>query len=181
MSSTRDDKRTRIFPGMMVTFTTKGYDARLFMLGLMVMSTVASCGVCKPKPVIEYRDSVRVEYRDRIVHDTATFEIPVIVEKNVTRDTSSHLENPYAKSDAVVSDGFLWHSLESIPQTIEVPVEVPVTDTLIIEKEAQVIEKEVETKLSWWQGFRIDAFWWLVLALVLTNIKSILKFLKVII
>lgn len=174
-----EKRSVKVTPGMV--FNVVGYDARLLLLALTLQATLASCGICKPKPVIEYRDSVRVEYRDRIVHDTATFEIPVIVEKNVTRDTSSHLENPYAKSDAVISDGFLWHSLESIPQTIEAPVEVHVTDTLIIEKEAQVIKKEVEMKLSWWQEFRIDAFWWLVLALILTNIKSILKFLKVII
>lgn len=141
---------------------------------------LTSCGVCKHEPKIEYRDSIRVEYRDRIIHDTATFEIPVIIEKNVTRDTSSHLENPYAKSDAVVSDGFLWHSLESIPQTIEVPVEVPVHDTTYIEKASETVyvTEYKEKELTWWQAFRIDAFWWLILALIVTNIKSILKLLK---
>ena len=136
---------------------------------------LASCGVCKPR--IEYRDSVRVEIRERIVHDTATFGIPVIVEKNVTRDTSSHLENPYAKSDAVVSEGFLWHSLESIPQTIKVPVEIPVHDTTYIEKaqETVYVTQYVEKELTWWQRFRLEAFWWLVLALVLTNLKTIIK------
>lgn len=142
---------------------------------------LASCGVCKHEPKIEYRDSIRVEYRDRIIHDTATFEIPVIIEKNVTRDTSSHLENPYAKSDAVVSEGFLWHSLESIPQTIEVPVEVEVHDTTYIEKASETIyvTEYIERKLTWWQGFRIDTFWWLVLALIVTNIKTILKWLSI--
>lgn len=145
---------------------------------VITIVVLASCGICKPR--IEYRDSIRVEYRDRIIHDTARFEIPVIVEKNVTRDTSSHLENPYAKSDAVISDGFLWHSLESIPQTIEVPVEVEVHDTTYIEKHAETIyvTKYKEKELTWWQGFRIDAFWWLILALIVTNIKSILKLLK---
>lgn len=141
---------------------------------------LASCGICKHQPKIEYRDSIRVEYRDRIIHDTATFEIPVIIEKNVTRDTSSHLENPYAKSDAVVSEGLLWHSLESIPQTIEIPVEVEVHDTTYIEKASETIyvTEYKEKELTWWQGFRIDAFWWLILALIVTNIKSILKLLK---
>lgn len=131
---------------------------------------LASCGVCKHEPKIEYRDSIRVEYRDRIIHDTARFEIPVIIEKNVTRDTSSHLENPYAKSDAVVSEGFLWHSLESIPQTIEVPVEVEVHDTTYIEKHAETVyvTEYKEKELTWWQTFRIDAFWWLALGLILS-------------
>ena len=174
------EKRVKLKPGPVV-FHVVGYDSRLLMLAMLLMPGIASCGICKPQPQIEYRDSIRVEYRDRIVHDTATFEIPVIIEKNVTRDTSSHLENPYAQSDAVVSDGFLWHSLESIPQTIEVPVEIEVHDTTYIEKHAETVyvEKPVEKPLTWWQGLRIDAFWWLVLALVLTNIKTILKWLRI--
>ena len=89
----------------------------------------------------------------------------------------SHLENSWAKSDALVSEGFLHHSLESIPQIIKVPYEVVVTDTLIIEKttEPQYIEKS----LTWWQRFRQGAFWWLVggiaLLLLWTFRKSIFK------
>ena len=152
----------------------------LILYIFIVINTIVSCGVCKPR--IEYRDSIRVEYRDRIIRDTATFEIPVIVEKNVTRDTASHLENPYAKSDAVVSEGFLWHSLESIPQTIEIPVEVEVHDTTYIEKSitSEVQIKEVTKPLSWWKQTKLDAFWWLILFLALTNIKSILKLVKLI-
>lgn len=162
-------------------FNVVGYDARLLLLAFQMMASLASCGVCRQQPVIEYRDSVRVEYRDRIVHDTATFAITKEVEKIVTRDTTSHLENTYAKSDAVVSGGFLWHSLESIPQTIEIPFEVEVHDTTYVEKSAETVyvTQYVEKELNWWQGLRIDAFWWLVLALVLTNIKTILKILKV--
>ncbi len=130
---------------------------------------------CSPKIIKE----IEVVYRDRVVVDTAVVEIPVEVEKVVTRDTVSHLENTYAKSDASVSGGFLSHSLESIPQYIKVPVEVHVTDTLY--KEAQIIEKEVkvEKPLSWWQKFRIGAFWWLlggvILLLLWTFRKSIFK------
>lgn len=152
---------------------------------ILLLCTLAlgSCGILrKPEPVIEYRDSVRVEYRDRIVHDTIPFNIPVIIERNVTRDTSSHLENAYARSDAAVYDGFLSHSLESIPQTIYVPVEVPVTDTLFVEKEAQIVEKTVEVpaELSWWQRFRIGAFWWLVALCLVGWRREILKLIKLI-
>ena len=89
------------------------------------------------------------------------------VEKIVTKDTASHLENTYAKSDAIVSGGFLSHSLESKPQIIIVPVEVHVTDTLYKEAEIRTETVEVEKPLSWWQKFRIDAFWWLIGAIVL--------------
>jgi hypothetical protein len=164
-----EKKRVKVQPGPLI-FNVIGYDSRLFMLTLLMMPGIASCGICKPaEPQIVYRDSVRVEYRDRIIHDTATFEIPVIVEKNVTRDTSSHLENPYAKSDAVVSEGFLWHSLESIPQTIEVPVEVEVHDTTYIEKaqETVYVTEYRDKPLTWWQEFRLKAFWVLVASLAI--------------
>ena len=140
------------------------------MVGLLIAA-------CSPK--IVYKTETVIEYRDREIHDTTTFEIPVEIEKIVTKDTISHLENQFAKSDARVSDGLLYHSLESIPQVIKVPYEVHVTDTLY--KESQVIEKEVEVEkpLSWLQKFRMDAFWWLLLGIVLlllwTFRKSILK------
>ena len=130
------------------------------LLGLMC----ALFSGCSPK-VIHEKETV-IEYRDRVIHDTATVEITKEVEKIVTRDTVSHLENRYAKSDALVSQGFLHHSLESIPQIIQVPVEVHVTDTIRIEKEAETIIKEVkvEKPLTWWQKVRLWAFLPLLLA-----------------
>ena len=117
---------------------------------------------CSPKVV--YKTETKIEYRDRVVHDTAVFNVPVEIEKVVTKDTVSVLENSFARSVAEVSEGFLSHSLESKPQVIKVPVEVHVTDTLY--KEASIIEKEVEKSLSKWQQFQINAFWWFVGALL---------------
>lgn len=130
------------------------------VVGLVVFLLITSCGV--QKPIIEYRDSI--VYRDRIVRDTAVFEVPVEVEKIVTRDTASHLVNSFGYSDAVVSGGFLSHSLVTRPQTIKIPVEVPVHDTITVHTEAQTVIKEVkvEKPLSWWQRLKIGAFWWLV-------------------
>ena len=130
----------------------------------------ASCAITKPPQVI-IRDSTVVEYRDRLIHDTVAFEVPIEVEKVVTRDTSSHLENTLASSDAVVSGGFLHHTLQTKPQSIPVPVTIAVRDTVYIEKQStdttQTETIEVERKLTWWQRFRIGAFWWiLALALV---------------
>ena len=131
---------------------------------------------CSPRIIKEVH--TEIEYRDREVHDTATVEIPVIIEKNITRDTVSHLENTYAKSDAMVSQGLLFHSLESKPQIIKVPVTVHVTDTLY--REAQIEEKivEVEKPLSWWQKFRMEAFWWLSGAVLLLLAWTFRKFLR---
>lgn len=168
-------KRIKVQPGM--TFKMVGYDARLLVLSLMMMPGVASCSVCKPR--IEYRDSVRVEYRDRIIHDTATFYVEKEVEKIATKDTASHLENRWAVSDASVSEGLLYHSLESIPQVVEVPYEVEVHDTIIVQKstQAEIKEVKVEKPLSWWQRLKIGAFPWLVglcLALLLWTFRKLI-------
>lgn len=119
---------------------------------------------CSPRII----ESVRTEtvYRDRIVHDTATVSVPVEVERVVTRDTVSRLENTYAKSDAVVSGGFLSHSLESKPQIIKVPVEVHVTDTLWKEAEIRTETEYVEKPLSKAKQAKLDLFPWLLAALI---------------
>lgn len=141
---------------------------------ILLSLALCSCGILKPR--IEYRDSIRVEIRERIVVDTARVEIVKEVEKIVTLDTASHLENTYAKSDAVVSGGTLSHSLESIPQVIKVPVAVPVHDTTYIEKEAQIVEKEVPMKASWWERVRMDS--WYILLGLLVALLLILKLKK---
>ena len=135
-------------------------------LPLVLVAGVATVHSCCPKhyPQIVYRDSVRVEVHERVVHDTVSFEVPVIIEKNVTRDTASHLENDWAKSDASLVDGFLEHTLETKGRTVYVPVTTIVRDTVTIEKEAveTVKEVEVEKPLSWWQRLKIGAFPWLL-------------------
>ena len=145
----------------------------IFVLGAAGFVCVLMSG-CSPK-IVE-KVVTQVEYRDRVVHDTATVEVPVEVEKIVTRDTTSHLENNWAKSDAMVSDGFLHHSLESKPRIIQVPVEVHVTDTVWKEQEIKEVEKLVEKELTWWQRFRMEAFPWLLLAVVLLLLFAFRKF-----
>lgn len=133
------------------------------VLVVVLFSLLPGCSLLRPKVITKIEKEV--EYRDREVHDTATVEIPIEVERIVTRDTSSHLENSFAKSDAVVSGGYLHHSLESIPQIIRVPVVVHVTDTIYREKEAveTIKEVKVEKPLSWSQKAKIGAFPWLVI------------------
>lgn len=130
------------------------------ILVLAVIIVACICGQlfvgCSPRitPPAEIRDSVRVEIRERVVHDTAYVDVPLIKEMNVTRDTSSHLENEYAMSDASISDGTLRHSLETRPHKIAAPVTITVHDTLTVEKKAETIIKEVNV-LTKWQGFQI--------------------------
>lgn len=117
--------------------------------------------------VHDTKDSLII--RDRVIHDTLKVPIPVYVEKNVTPDDSSHLENPYAVSDAWVKDGLLHHSLRTQGK-MEVPVDIPVSDTTAIHSEKESVthtEKVyVEKDLTRWQKAKIGAFWWLLAALV---------------
>ena len=154
--------------------TTEARDPRKpnpweYLLAIILL-TAAVFGIlllpsCSPK-VVTHTETI-IEYRDTTIRDTAYVEVPVEVEKIVTRDTLSHLENRWAKSDAMVTEGFLHHSLESIPQIIKVPVEVHVRDT--IKQEAQIVYQEVpvEQPLSWWESFKLGAFWYLCGAILL--------------
>lgn len=139
----------------------------------------SSCGLFRhgTQTIIEYRDSTII--RDHFVYDTVEVKVPEIIERNVTRDTASHLENAWGKSDALVTGGLLWHSLETIPRTIEVPVAVEVHDTLTVIKQAETHTQtiEVEKPLTWWQRLKIGAFWWLISAVAGLLIWTFRKFL----
>ena len=120
--------------------------------------------------VHDTKDSLII--RDRWVHDTVKVSIPVYVEKNVTKDDSSHLENPFAISDAWIRDGLLHHFLRTKGGEFDVPVDVHVTDTTSshasYEKKDSVYTKEVyiEKELTLAQKAKIKAFPWILLALV---------------
>ena len=85
-----------------------------FLLALLLLGASA-CSTVRQLPTVT--DSTKVEVRvvEKIVKDTAWFELPVIVEKVATLDTASVLENKYAKSEASVSRGVLTHSLALKP------------------------------------------------------------------
>lgn len=83
---------------------------------------------CKTKKVIdktESKDSVRIEYREKLVKVPVTVyvEIPAEEKEKFTNDTTSHLETSFAFSDAAIVwiDGvaFLNHKLANKPQKIE--------------------------------------------------------------
>ena len=140
----------------------------LFFLVIIIVGLCLLSSCAATKEVIkwrtEYKDSVCVEVHERLVHDTVSVEIPVIIEKNVTEADSSHLENKFAKSDAVIRNGKLYHSLETKPQTFEVPVEIPVADTTTTHVSSALEQKEetkieyVKKPLTWWQKTQIYGF-----------------------
>lgn len=115
------------------------------------------CGCAVTKPTIATSDSVRIEYRERIVRDTVEYELPVIIEKHITDDTLSVIENKYAKTTAVVRNGRLSHDLQTKPAKIQVPVAVEVHDTTYVEKSAETSTEivEVERELTAFQKYFI--------------------------
>lgn len=146
--------------------------AILFVIAVMVILSMLMLAGCSPRVVerIVTRDTTIIEIHERIVHDTATFHLPPIVETVTTPDTTSHLENDYAESDATWSNGMLTHSLRTKPQDIDVPVAIPVADTTTTHssynEHTEFAIEEIEKPISAWKQTKIRAFWPLVIALV---------------
>ncbi len=108
--------------------------------------------------------------------DTVFLEVPKIVEKIVTADTVSVLENEYAKSEASVSDGLLAHSLETKPiqQPVEVQTKIVYRDSVVF-KDVVVYETvEVEKELTGWQSFKMKMGGWFLGILSLLALAAII-------
>ena len=125
---------------------------------LLALLAASACGVVRPiSPSVT--DSTRVEVHTvtETVHDTAYVELPVYIERNVTRDTTSTLENDYARSEASVENGFLHHSLETKPVKHPVQIETKIVyrDSLIYRDRVETKTVEVERQLTKWQSFKM--------------------------
>ena len=112
--------------------------------------------------------------------DTVFLEVPRIVEKIVTKDTVSVLENEYAKSEACVSDGLLAHSLETKPvqQPVEVQTKIVYRDSVVF-KDVVVYETvEVEKELTGWQTFKMKMGGWMLGLIIIAIVCLILYIVK---
>ena len=119
----------------------------------------ALCVACATIRQAAPSEKIITETRIETVYETDTvyLEVPQIVEKVVTKDTVSVLENEFAKSAASVSDGLLSHSLETKPvqKPMEVQTKIVYRDSVIF-KDVVVYETvEVEKELSGWQTFKM--------------------------
>ena len=119
----------------------------------------ALCVACETTRQAAPSEKIITETRIETVYqtDTVYLEVPKIVEKVVTKDTVSVLENEFAKSAASVSDGLLAHSLETKPvqKPMEVQTKIVYRDSIIF-KDVVVYETvEVEKELSGWQTFKM--------------------------
>lgn len=154
----------------------------IFVFIAIVMLLFSSCRPGQQVVVVEARDSVRVEERVREIKvtDTLFVEVPVQKESTTVRDSSSHLENDYAVSNARINpDGSLYHSLETKARTdtITGEVSVQVRDTTIYREKVIPKVVTVEKKLNWFENMRL----WIgnvILALAgLSVLYVIMKFL----
>ena len=158
----------------------------IFAISVMILG-LSSCGAAK-HAAPERSDSTRVEVRTitQTVHDTAYIELPVFVELNVTKDTTSTLENPYAKSEASITDGLLSHSLQTKPtrQPVKIEKEIVYRDSIVFRDRTETVTVEVEKELTKWQSFKMKTggttLAILIIAIVTAALYLFLKFKNII-
>lgn len=128
---------------------------------------VCSCATTKPRTtVVPTQDSIRTEIKYKLIEsiDTVFITIPPQTVERTSPDTTSTLENDYAKTTAtILPNGLLFHNLE----TKQTPVPVPAKkteeqrDSIVYQgKEVPVpypVEVEVN-RLTWAQQAQIYGF-----------------------
>ena len=128
---------------------------RYFFPFILLFLSVA-CSVTRQ---VTPREQTTVEVRTNTVYvpDTVYIEIPRIVEKVQTLDTISVLENKYAKSEALVENGTLNHSLELKPvrEPATVQKQIVYKDSIIVREVDVDHYIEVPAELTAWQSFKI--------------------------
>lgn len=147
---------------------------------LILLSAV--CVACATSRQAAPSEKILVETRIETVYktDTVYLEVPKIVEKIVTADTVSVLENEYAKSEASVSEGLLAHSLETKPvkQPVEVQTQVVYRDSVIVKDNVIVQTVEVEKELTGWQSFKMTMGGWMLGLIIFMIVCVILYIVK---
>ena len=126
-----------------------------FILVLFSFVAVACSSLRQVTPTEKIVTETRIE--TIFETDTVYLEIPQILEKVITKDTSSVIENDYALSSAEVSDGLLSHSLETKPikRPVEIQTKIVYRDSVIFRDRVVTETLEVEKDLSRWQTFKM--------------------------
>ena len=128
-----------------------------FAVALLLFS---SCRSRQQLVVVEARDSVRVVERVREVQvvDTFFMEVPPQSAERTTADSTSHLENDYAISDArIMADGTLFHSLETKPRTDTLTQELSVQakDSIVYREKVVPQPVPIEKPMGWFTQMRL--------------------------
>ena len=141
---------------------------------VITLGTVIGCRTVKSseKENTETADSVRIEYREKIVKVPVVVEVEVPVEQKdrMTNDSTSHLETSFAVSDAsmiwIGGVPFLRHSLENKPQKIAKADSVPVKEKETVRWKTRRVTYTktvtLERQLSRWQQAKQDYGGWVM-------------------
>lgn len=115
---------------------------------------------------------VKVITKTILVPDTVFVEIPAQTAERTTRDSTSHLENEYAASDARINpDGSLFHDLRTKPQKKPVATDKKIEqrDSIVYRNKLVRVTKTVSVPrdLTKFQKTQIAGFWFLLALIVL--------------
>lgn len=142
---------------------------RNMILTLAVSYLLCACGTQRKLATTTIQETnnsnVEVKYIKEFVHDTTFVEIPAQTAERTTPDSTSHLENDFAVSDAKInSDGTLSHSLKTKPQKKPVPVdrEIERRDSVVYVDRLVKVPVPVERQLTFWEKNSIRWFPYLV-------------------
>lgn len=150
-------------------YKNNGCGSQLMLTAFVVflLFLLTSCKTVRTEEKTDTKDSVRIEYKEKIVKVPVTVyvEVPVEVKERFSNDSTSHLETSFAVSDAsmVWIDGvaFLRHTLANKAQKVEKNDSVPVVEKeKVVWKTRRVTynNKEIQyvaAELSWWQKLRL--------------------------
>lgn len=150
---------------------------------LLLSAMLTGCSSTKKLPVtINKHDNVRIEtrYIKWMEKDTVYLKIPVQTAERTTADSTSHLENDFAVSDARINaDGTLYHDLNTKPQEKPVPTEKMVErkDSIVYVEKNVEVPVPVEKELGWWEQTCIK--WFPVsIPVIVTLLLAIMFFVK---
>ena len=149
-----------------------------YCLPLLFLALASACSTVRPLPTT---DSTKVEVRTETVieKDTVYVELPRVVERVAVQDTTSHLENEFALSDAHISGGVLKHSLETKPVKMPAVVDKQIVyrDSIVFRDRVQTRTVEVEKKLTGWQQAKLRVGGFCFFAVILIGLYLIITFL----
>ena len=147
-------------------------------LPLLFLALASACSTVRQLPTT---DSTKVEVRTETVieKDTVFVELPRVVERVAVQDTTSHLENEFALSDARISGGVLKHSLETKPVKMPAVVDKQIVfrDSIVFRDRVQTQTVEVEKKLTGWQQAKLRVGGFCFFAVILIGLYLIITFL----
>lgn len=149
-----------------------------YYLPLLFLALASACSTVRQLPTT---DSTKVEVRTETVieKDTVFVELPRVVERVAVQDTTSHLENEFALSDARISGGVLKHSLETKPVKMPAVVDKQIVyrDSIVFRDRVQTQTVEVEKKLTGWQQAKLRVGGFCFFAVILFGLYLIITFL----